>query len=196
MKPGPLPYPEANGHPRPAMKPNHPSLDRGQTWLQDILKLSALEVSVSAEIQDHFAEHSCWLTIDRTNLSDAQVSALIGPEGKALDALQYLANVTLNLTAEEADRGAYTIEIDGYRQRRLTILKEMAQTAAEAVRSTQKPYEMPAISAAERRQIHSILSLEADLSTFSRGEEPDRRLIVKPAATKVIGAVQNNPETV
>jgi spoIIIJ-associated protein len=166
---------------------SHPSIDRGQTWLQELLKLSALEVSVTAEIQDHFAEHSCWLTIDRSNLSDEQVTALIGPEGKALDALQYLANVTLNLTAEEADRGAYTIEIDGYRQRRLEILKEMALAAAEAVRSTRRPYEMPWISAAERRQIHGILSLEGDLSTFSRGEEPDRRLIVKPAATKVIG---------
>jgi spoIIIJ-associated protein len=167
------------------MSSNHPSIDRGQTWLTEILAKALLTGKVTAEIQDHFAEHSCWLTIDRTDLTDEQVTALIGPEGKALDALQYLANVTLNIGVSETDRGAYTIEIDGYRQRRREVLLAMAATAIETVRSSQKPYKMPLISAAERRQVHSIVSLERDMETFSRGEEPDRRLIVHLTGQKV-----------
>jgi spoIIIJ-associated protein len=38
---------------------------------------------------------------------------------------------------------------------------------------------MTSLSAAERRQIHTFLKECVDLETESRGEEPDRRLVVR-----------------
>ena len=39
---------------------------------------------------------------------------------------------------------------------------------------------MPLLSSAERRQIHNLLKDMEDMETESRGQEPDRRLVVKP----------------
>jgi spoIIIJ-associated protein len=40
---------------------------------------------------------------------------------------------------------------------------------------------MAALSAAERRQVHTYLKDYEDLETYSRGKEPDRRLVVRLA---------------
>jgi spoIIIJ-associated protein len=143
------------------------------------------QVSVDAEKLD--TEGSYWLTIDHAHLSADQVQAVLGTEGAVLDAIQYLANTTLNLGQPEAAQQAYTIELAGYRVRRQSELQAMADQAAQQVRETGKAYEMLALSAAERRQVHTYLKAFDDLETESRGREPDRRLVVKLA-------VESHPE--
>jgi len=152
---------------------------RGQQWLETFLKLSAFPVTVSAEVRDTFAEKSCWLTINHTSLQPDQIEALLGSNGAVLDSIQYLANSILNIG--QAEQMAYTIELDGYRDRRLQALLELADTAAEKVRETGQEYEIKSLSSAERRQVHSILQGSEDVETYSRGQEPDRRLVVKLA---------------
>jgi spoIIIJ-associated protein len=39
--------------------------------------------------------------------------------------------------------------------------------------------ELTDLSAAERRQVHTIFQGEPDLETESQGHEPDRRLVVR-----------------
>ncbi len=152
----------------------------GQQWLENFLKLANLSAPITAEVKETFSETSCWLTIDDSALKPHQIEALIGTQGAALDSIQYLANSTLNLGKPEDQQGAYTIELAGYRQRRQQELLDIAQQAAEEVRQTGKEVELKSLSSAERRQIHTILKESADLATYSRGQEPDRRLVVQP----------------
>ncbi len=160
---------------------DRPFEQRGQQWLEEFLKLANLSAPVTAEMRDTFSETSCWLTIADSALTPDQIEALIGTQGAALDSIQYLANSTLNLGKQDDQQGAYTIELAGYRQRRQQELLEIAEQAAEQVRQSGKEYEIKSLSSAERRQIHTILKDSADLSTYSRGQEPDRRLVVQPA---------------
>lgn len=152
---------------------------RGQQWLKEFLQLSGLSASVAAEMRETFSETSCWLTIDQSTLNPAQVESLIGPDGAVLDSVQYLANSILNLGQEEAQQGAYTIELAGYRERRQQELLSLAEHAAAQVRQTGQEYELKSLSSAERRQIHTILKDSSDLETYSRGQEPDRRLVIR-----------------
>ncbi|MCY7272397.1 MAG: RNA-binding protein [Phormidesmis sp. CAN_BIN44] len=154
----------------------------GQQWLEEFLKLANLSAPITTEMKETFSETSCWLTIDDSALKPDQIEALIGTQGAALDSIQYLANSTLNLGRAEDQQGAYTIELAGYRQRRQQELLEIANQAAEEVRQTGKEVEIKLLSSAERRQIHTILKESADLATYSRGQEPDRRLVVQPAS--------------
>lgn len=150
---------------------------RGQQWLETFLKLAAFPATVSAEVRDTFSEKSCWLTIDHTSLQPAQIEALLGNNGAVLDSIQYLASSILNIGQDE--QIAYTIEIDGYRDRRLQELIEISDAAAARVRETGEEYEIKSLSSAERRQVHSILKTSGDIETYSRGQEPDRRLVVR-----------------
>lgn len=157
-------------------------MQRGQQWLEELLRLSRLPAGVVATNPEapHDDKPSYWLTIDQIKLTPEQINTLIGPEGAALDAIQYLANSILNLGQNEEQQAAYTIELDGYRTRRQEELRAMASHAAQLVRETGEEFELKSLSSAERRQVHTFLKECDDLETYSRGQEPDRRLVVRP----------------
>lgn len=155
---------------------------QGKQWLEDMLKLAGLPTTVQVEQVHSMTEGSCWLTIEHSGFTPEQTQLLTGAEGSVLDAIQYLANTILNIGRAEGEQTAYTIELAGYRVQRQAELQELAEAAAHQVHETGEAYEMAALSAAERRQVHTYLkSTYADLATFSRGKEPDRRLVVQLA---------------
>lgn len=152
---------------------------RGESWLQEFLKLAGIPANVRSESNSSFGEDSCWLIIDHTSLTKEQIAQLVGSNGGVLDSIQYLANTTLNLGLPPESQGAFTVDLAGYRERRYLELKALAEKAAEQARETSKEVEIKSLSAAERRQVHTILKEQTDLETFSRGQEPDRRLVVR-----------------
>lgn len=154
----------------------------GVEWLQSLLNHQGIEATVEASlIEDEFGA-SCWLTIQNESMSAEQVSTLIGDNGQSLDAIQYLANTTLNLGRSPDEQQPYTIELAGHRAKRKAELMALATEAAEQARETGQEFEMKALSSAERRQVHHFLNSYDGLETFSRGREPDRRLVVRQAS--------------
>ena len=156
-------------------------VQRGQQWLSDFFQLAGLPAQVSVDADHSSLDGSCWLAIDSTSFQPQQIQAFLGNHGSALDALQYLANTAINMGQPEELQTAFTIELDGYRVRRQAELKSMAEAAIAHVRGTGEEYEMAALSSAERRQVHTYLKEFGDLATYSRGKEPDRRLVVRLA---------------
>jgi spoIIIJ-associated protein len=152
---------------------------RGQQWLQELLSLASIPATVSAAKSPDFWEDSCWLVIDEAELTAQQVQGLMGDQGAVIDSLQYLANTVLNLGLTQDEQGAFTVDLAGYRERRYAELKAIAETAAQEARETSQEVELKSLSAAERRQVHTLLKESSDLETYSRGQEPDRRLVVR-----------------
>lgn len=158
---------------------------RGQEWLETFFRLSALPGTVSVE-QPQYHDDSCWLTIDASSLTAEQQSLLLGADGIILDSLQYLINTAMNVGVSREEQQAYTVELNGYRLKRQAELQSMAEQAVGQVRSTGREYEFPPLSSAERRQLHTLLKSYGDLETSSRGQEPDRRLVVRPIDSDAI----------
>jgi spoIIIJ-associated protein len=158
-----------------------------EEWLRSVLGYCDLSTSVLKTPPEAVTSRlhqfgGQWLTLDHTLLSDRQIEVLTAENHKVLDALQYLVNATLNLGVETAEKTAYTVELMGCREQRYLELAQMAEDVAQQVRSSGAAVEMTPLPAAERRLIHTLLSEEADLETFSRGQEPERRLVVEPQA--------------
>jgi spoIIIJ-associated protein len=165
---------------------NHPSIDRGRQWLEQLLHHADLATSVRAEIRESLREHSCWLEIDHQTLNPDQIKGIIGDRGRTIDAMQYLANATLNIDVPEDEQGAYTIDINGYREQRHQVLEDLAEKAIAQLAANATEAEIPGLSSAERRQLHHWIENSGNAySTFSRGQDPDRRLIVCPATASV-----------
>ena len=156
-------------------------IQRGQKWLETLLQLMGVSATVKLGRIEENGEKilSSWLTIDENSLSSRTIDSLTGQKGETIDAIQYLANVLLNIHAEEGNQRFFTVELNGYRVRRQAELMAIAQRAADKVRVTGVPEEIRSLSSVERRQIHSFLEKSGDLSTESQGNEPDRRLVVK-----------------
>jgi spoIIIJ-associated protein len=160
-----------------------PRLDRGKQWLEQLLSLSRLPATIVAQ-QHGTIPTNYWLTIAPDNLTPAQIELLIGKDGNTIDAIQYLANAGLNLHQAADLQAGYTIELAGYRQQREIVLKAIADEAAQQVRATGQEVMLKPMSLAERRQLHTFFDSDpsySDLSTHSRGQEPDRRLVVQLA---------------
>jgi spoIIIJ-associated protein len=156
-------------------------IQKGQQWLTQLLQLMGIPALVDiSQIEEESDEiKACWLTIDKTNLTTEQVQLLIGDHGTTIDAIQYLANALLNIKVESGQQRTFTIELNGYRVQRQAELLALAEQVAQQVRETGEEVEIKSLSSAERRQIHSFLSKSADLTSESRGQEPDRRLVVR-----------------
>lgn len=151
--------------------------ESAREWLETLLRLMGVPAKV--QIATGEADSSCWLTIDGATLSREQVERLIGRGGEGIDAIQYLANTILNIGREPEDQQSYTVELDNYRLKRQEELFAWADRVAEQVRQTGQEVEMRELSSAERRQVHTFFQGETDLATESRGQEPDRRLVIR-----------------
>jgi spoIIIJ-associated protein len=159
-------------------------LDRGKQWLEQLLSLSGIATVVDTQQPAGASSTDYWLTIDQNPLTPAQIELLIGAEGATIDAIQYLANASLNIHQEADLQAGYTIELADYRQRRAIALKAIADDAATQVRQIGTEVVLEPMSSAERRHLHTFFDSDpsySDLSTYSRGQEPDRRLVVKLA---------------
>lgn len=151
----------------------------GQRWLQDILQAMGYSATVSARSEGDGPEQSVWLIVDTEGLDSQHRAALLGDRAKPLDALQYLANIILNLGTEPETQQAFTVEFAGYRQQRQQELAELAAAVVQRVRTEGSEVEIEALTSFERRQIHTMLESRDDIETYSRGQEPNRHLVVR-----------------
>ncbi len=156
-------------------------LSLGKQWLEQLLDSMGLAAKVTTEGFETVTtdSNSNWLNIDGSNLTSEQKEQLIGNKGQSINAIQYLANTILNLEADPEAQSFFTVEFDGYRVERYKELAVLTQEAIAKVRETGEDVEIPGLSPAERKQIHSSLEEMEDLTSESRGQEPDRRLILR-----------------
>ncbi|WP_201782651.1 Jag family protein [Calothrix sp. 336/3] len=162
-------------------------MERGQKWLQALLQLTGAPAQVVGKLEatanpQTEEPDSYWLTINHGELTPEQIQLLIGRDGAVLDAIQYLANSTLNINQAPELQAGYTIELNGYRVRRQAEVRAIAETAAEQARTTGQEVEIRSLSSVERREVHTFLKEFTDLETFSRGKEPQRNLVVRLAS--------------
>lgn len=106
--------------------------------------------------------------------------AAIGRRGETLDALQYLATLVANKNSEERVR--VMLDIDGYRRRREDSLINLADRTARKVMKSGRPFRLQAMSPAERRIVHSSLQQFDGITTYSEGDDPQRRVVIAPAS--------------
>lgn len=109
----------------------------------------------------------------------ANLSALVGPRGATLDALQELTR--LAVLRQTGARSRLMLDIGGYRVRRRQELVAIGKNAAEQVRSHGNRVPLDPMNPFERKVIHDAIAAIDGVSSESEGEEPDRRVVVLPA---------------
>ncbi|TAD77771.1 MAG: RNA-binding protein [Oscillatoriales cyanobacterium] len=152
--------------------------DRGRIWLEGLLVRLGLPTAVQVHHDPVDNAPNYWLTIAAADWSPERVAATLGESGATLDALQYLANMLLNVGVEHDDHCGYTIELNGFRSQQRAALESVATNAVTQVRQTGQSVAIESLSSSQRKQLHAMLAAYADITTHSEGQEPDRRLVV------------------
>ncbi|WP_410770094.1 RNA-binding cell elongation regulator Jag/EloR [Fontibacillus sp. BL9] len=110
------------------------------------------------------------------NISGSDLGVLIGRRGQTLDSLQYLANIIANRYSENFIR--IILDAENFRERRRKTLEDLAVRLAGRVIRTRKEVALEPMSPQERKVIHSKLQDHPEVKTYSKGEEPNRRVII------------------
>ncbi|HEX3733361.1 MAG TPA: RNA-binding cell elongation regulator Jag/EloR, partial [Mycobacteriales bacterium] len=101
---------------------------------------------------------------------------LIGRHGDTLGAFQYLVN---SIVGKRVHRWCkVVIDVEHYRLRREDTLRTLANRQAARVRQTHQELVMEPMPAAERRIIHLTLQNSPYVVTHSKGEEPNRSVVI------------------
>lgn len=103
---------------------------------------------------------------------------LIGAGGAHLSALQHVVRCILR--SQLAERVHILVDVNSYRVRREQSLLNLAQEVARKASRTGRTIALRPMSAADRRAIHTALAKQPDIHTESLGEEPNRRVVVRP----------------
>ena len=108
--------------------------------------------------------------------SKAAASLLIGRDGQNLDALQYLINRMILRVGREAPM--VVVDVEGYRRHEFEKLERLAKQAATRARESGNEIELDPMPAIERKYLHHYLRTLPGVRTFSRGDEPERYLVI------------------
>ncbi len=104
---------------------------------------------------------------------------LVGERGATLEALQELAR--LAVLAKTGERSRLMLDIAGYRAARRAELAELGRTTAERVVSSGEAETLAPMTPFERKVVHDAAGAVEGVVTESDGEEPNRRVVVRPA---------------
>lgn len=112
------------------------------------------------------------------NIKTSEPQILIGERGQTLTEIQHLLKAILKRQIEEPF--FIDLDISDYKKKKIDYLKEMARAAADEVALSKKEKQLPSMPAYERRIIHLELAARTNVTTESIGQEPERRVVVRP----------------
>jgi spoIIIJ-associated protein len=154
--------------------------------------LSAEEVGADTELAGDFLEGlldamdvdgdiTTWVDENggHIDLEGQDLDVLVGPNGETLDALQELTR--LGVLRQTRRRARVFLDVNGFRAHRREQLAAAALAAAEQVLQTREDHEFQPMTPAERKAIHDAVATIEGARTESLGEEPNRRVVIRPA---------------
>ena len=134
------------------------------------------EAEVIAEWRERDADNEHrYLLLD---LQGRDLSPLIGRRGDTLGNMQYLLRLMINQRLHRWKN--IVVDVEGYRQRRIEHLSQLALRLAQQVVQTGRPMSLEPMPANERRIIHLTLRESADVFTESVGEGARRKVQILP----------------
>lgn len=102
----------------------------------------------------------------------------IGRHGQTLDAVRVWCDAAATRVSGSRDR--LVVDVGGYRERRESALRFLAERAAQQVRRSGRETELEPMGPADRRIVHLALEGAEGVRTESVGEEPQRRVVIWP----------------
>ena len=105
---------------------------------------------------------------------------LIGRRGESLKALQFIVNLIVNRKTE----GRVILDVEGYKERRYSSLRTLANRVAERVVNVGQSITLEPMTPNERRVIHMELSENNKVETESTGMGDQRKITIYPSSDK------------
>ena len=171
-----------NREPRPPKAPKPPKEVKEYTPAQP----GSVEEKIEAFLKgllEHMGSKAvphCWKEEGgsyRVDLVGEDLGYLIGRRGDTLDAIQHLANYSVNRDVDGHIR--IKVDAESYREKREESLRRYARKKAQQVLKARRRTTLEPMNAYERHVIHAALQDMENISTHSTGVEPNRCVVIE-----------------
>ncbi|HEX2234984.1 MAG TPA: RNA-binding cell elongation regulator Jag/EloR [Actinomycetota bacterium] len=102
---------------------------------------------------------------------------LIGRRGQTLEALQEITRTAVQRRLR--NRVRLLVDVEGYRARRRASLEDYARAMAQRARERGTEIELEPMNPYERKIVHDAIAEVDGATSFSEGDEPYRKVIVR-----------------
>lgn len=113
----------------------------------------------------------------KIDIAGPDTAVLIGRRGDTLDAIQYLTGLVENKGNESYIK--VMIDAENYREKREATLEKLARRLANNVIKSGKSVTLEPMNPYERRILHATLQNNPKVETYSEGDEPYRRVVIR-----------------
>jgi spoIIIJ-associated protein len=140
----------------------------GREFVEGLLEAMGLEAEVAVSAEDDRAV---------VEVSGPDLGVLIGRRGQTLDALQELTRTAVQRRLRARVR--LLVDVEGYRARRRASLADYAKAMARRALERGTEIELEPMNAYERKIVHDAIGEVEGASSYSEGEDPNRKVIVR-----------------
>lgn len=129
-----------------------------------------------AEVGSRFEDEDTVLV----EVTGENLGLLVGPRGATLAAIEELVRTVVQ--RQTGGHGVRVhVDVGGYRAKRREALAEFARQLAQRVRDEDAEQALEPMGASDRKVVHDVVAEMDGVSTISEGEEPRRRVVIRPA---------------
>lgn len=148
------------------------SKEEAEEFIDIMLKSMGVDGDIKVESEKGY------LKVLVYNVDAKKKGILIGKRGNTLDAVQYLLSLKINNNNNNYKK--VLIDVDGYREKRKNTLERLAVNMGKKALRQKRAVKLEPMNAYERKIIHSALQVNNKVTTFSEGNEPNRRVVIQP----------------
>ena len=167
---------EVEGTASPPTEEDDELAEMAAELLAKVVELMGFEADIVTSWQEPDEEDSQpYLLLD---IQGDDLGALIGRRGETLASLQYLLRLMVNQRLRQWKN--IVVDVEQYKQRRVTQLTQLAQRMAQQVVDSGRSVTLEPMPANERRIIHLALRDHPQVFTESIGEGDRRKVSIMP----------------
>ena len=146
--------------------------ETAETFTRGLIEAFGARATVESRIED---EEIILVDVVGDNLG-----LLVGPRGATLSALEELVRTVVQ--RHTGGHGArINVDVGGYRAKRRQALAEFTRDLAQKVLESGREQALEPMAASDRKVVHDAVAEIDGVTTGSEGEEPRRRVVIRPA---------------
>lgn len=145
--------------------------DAADEFVRGLLDAASIPAQVSVRIE----EDAVLVDIEGDDLG-----VLVGPKGVTLRAIEDLVR-TIVQRRTDGHGARIHVDVGGYQAKRRAALEQFSRTVAGRVQESGNEVALEPMPPADRKVVHDTVATIDGVATISEGEEPRRRVVIRPA---------------
>jgi len=159
-------------------------LFKGTTYIYKAIKITTVADFLKEKLIELLNNMGIETQLE-TSIRDEQIkikmysdknSILIGKNGQTLTAIQ---TILRQMVFNELDAYPYILlDVENYKEKKISNIERTAKRIAREVSKTKIDATMEDMNSYERRIVHNVLTNYKHVTTISKGEEPNRHVVI------------------